>query len=101
MPRPPQLSPDNILRFMQIRKDAASAAEIAAGLRLGKRERHALFKMLAKLKKRHAVEELSGGRYRLPNRNATSAGAEREVHSEARAGGGALVAPGSDVLAAR
>jgi ribonuclease R len=62
------LSPDNILRFLQLRSQPASANELAKGLGLKKSDTRPLFKMLAKLKKRRAVEELPGGRYRLPGR---------------------------------
>jgi ribonuclease R len=65
MPRPSHLSPDNILRFLQVRRDAASAEEIARGLHLSKADRRPLFKMLVKLKKRQTIAELPGGRYRL------------------------------------
>src|SRR5260370_10031827 len=68
MPRPTHLSPDNILRFLQIRTAPASTTEIAQGLHLKKSDNRPLFKMLSKLKKRRAIEELPGGRYRLPNR---------------------------------
>jgi ribonuclease R len=68
MPRPSHLSPDNILRFLQITSQPASASEISQGLHLKKADTRPLFKMLAKLKKRHAIEELPGGRYRLPSR---------------------------------
>jgi ribonuclease R len=68
MPRPSSLSPDNILRFLQVTKDAASTNEIAAALHVGKTERRPLFSMLVKLKKRGAIEELPGGRYRLAGR---------------------------------
>ena len=68
MPRPSHLSPDNILRFLQIRSEPASTSEIAQGLHLKKADTRPLFKMLAKLKKRQAIEELPGGRYRLPGR---------------------------------
>src|SRR6266849_821848 len=68
MPRPSHLSPDNILRFLQIRSEPASTNEIAEGLHLKKADTRPLFKMLAKLKKRQAIEELPGGRYRLPGR---------------------------------
>jgi ribonuclease R len=78
MPRSSHLSPDNILRFLQVRSEPASTAEIARGLNLTKSENRALFKMLSKLRKRRAIEELPGGRYRLGGRKA-----ERE---EARLG---------------
>ena len=68
MTRPSHLSPDNILRFLQVAREATSANEIAAGLHLGKAERRPLFKMLVSLKKRGAIEELPGGRYRLAGR---------------------------------
>src|SRR5260370_8882161 len=68
MPRPSNLSRDNILRFLQIRTAPASTTEIAQGLHLKKSDNRPLFKMLSKLKKRRAIEELPGGRYRLPNR---------------------------------
>src|SRR5882724_7236814 len=68
MPSPSHLSPDNILRFLQIRSVPASASEIAHGLHLKKTDTRPLFKMLSKLKKRRAIEELPGGRYRLPGR---------------------------------
>jgi ribonuclease R len=56
------------LRFLQIRGEPASTNEIIEGLHLKKADTRPLFKILAKLKKRHAVEELPGGRYRLPGR---------------------------------
>ena len=68
MPRPSHLSPDNILRFLQVTRNAASANEIGAALHLGKAERRPLFNLLVKLKKRGAIEELPGGRYRLAGR---------------------------------
>jgi ribonuclease R len=68
MPRPSHLSPDNILRFLQVRSEPASTREIAEGLHLKKTDNRPLFKMLAKLKKRRAIEELPGGRYRLSSR---------------------------------
>jgi len=68
MPRPAQLSPDNILRFLQLKPEAASAEEIARGLHLMKSGRRALFKMLVGLRKRGAIEELPGQRYRLTGR---------------------------------
>ncbi len=68
MSSPSQLNPDNILRFLQLRGEPASPNEIARGLHLKKTDTRPLFKMLAKLKKRRAIEEQPGGRYRLPNR---------------------------------
>src|SRR5467141_416956 len=68
MPQPSHLTPDNILRFLQLRSAPASTREIADGLHLKKPDNRPLFKMLSELKKRRAVEELPGGRYRLPSR---------------------------------
>src|SRR3989441_2028906 len=68
MPRPSHLSPDNILRFLQVRSAPASTSEIAQGLDLKKTDDRSLFKMLSKLKKRCAIEELPGGGYCLPSR---------------------------------
>ena len=46
MPRPSHLSPDNILRFLQVRSEPASASEIVEGLHLKKTDNRPLFKML-------------------------------------------------------
>ena len=58
------------MRFLQVRSEPASASEITQGLHLKKSDSRPLFRMLAKLKKRGAIEELPGGRYRLPGRKA-------------------------------
>src|SRR5713226_7358910 len=68
MAHPSHMSPDNILRFLQVKNGPASATELAQGLHLKKSDNRPLFKMLSKLKKRRAIEELPGGRYRLPSR---------------------------------
>jgi ribonuclease R len=65
MSRSSSLSPDNILRFLQVRQESASAVEISQGLHLPKSDRKSLFKMLAKLKKRNLITELAAGKYRL------------------------------------
>src|SRR5256885_5244667 len=69
MPRPSHLSSDNILRFLQVRSNAASQDEIARGLHIRRADRRPLLDMLARLKKRGLIEELPGGRYRLPGKN--------------------------------
>src|SRR2546423_14336337 len=66
MPRPSHLSSDNILRFLQVRSNAASQDEIARGLHIRRADHRPLLDMLARLKKRGLIEELPGGRYRLP-----------------------------------
>jgi ribonuclease R len=68
MPRPSHLSSDNILRFLQVRNVPASTEEIAEALHLKRADHRPLFKMLAKLKKRRAIDELPGKRYRLSSR---------------------------------
>jgi len=65
MARPSHLSPDNILRFLQVRTDPATLDDISRGLRLKKSDRPHLFKMIGKLKKRGAIREFPGGRYHL------------------------------------
>jgi ribonuclease R len=45
----------------------ASTDEIAAALHIRKGDRRPLYKMLSQLKKRSAIEELPGERYRLPS----------------------------------
>jgi ribonuclease R len=90
MSRPSSFSQDNILRFLQVTRGAASGNEIAAALHVGKKDRKALFKMLATLKKRGAVEELPGGRYQLEGRRRKEAASGAQgVKEGARSGGGA------------
>src|SRR5271165_1869249 len=81
MPRPSSLSPDNILRFLQVTRDLASANEIGAALHIGKAGRKPLFNMLMKLKKRGAIEDLPGGRYRLGGRKGKEESGKRTVGS--------------------
>jgi len=83
MPRTSNLSPDNILRFLQVTRGEVSANEIAAGLHLGKAERKALFNLLVKLKKRDAIQELPGGRYRLAGRKGGEESGGKEGRSVA------------------
>src|SRR5260221_11552302 len=92
MPRLSQLSPDNILRFLQVRSAPASTDEIAAALHMSKADRHALYKMLSKLKKRHAIEELPGGRYQLAGRRDQPTGGGHPPRGTAKAARGPLAA---------
>jgi ribonuclease R len=79
MSRNSSLSPDNILRFLQVRTDSASAQEISQGLRLAKSDRKPLFKMLSKLKKRNLIVEIAAGRFRLKaKKQSPEAGREAE-----------------------
>jgi ribonuclease R len=73
MNRPSQLSPDNILRFLQVTPEPATAQQIARGLRLNRSDQRPLHRMLSKLKKRGAIEELPGGRHRLVRRTESEA----------------------------
>jgi ribonuclease R len=65
MPRQSQLSPDNILRFLQVRNGPTSLEDLSRALQVRRSSRRALLQMLAKLKKRGLVEELSHGRFLL------------------------------------
>ena len=89
MARPSHLSSDNILRFLQVRRDPASVDDIAAGLHTRRADRHALHKMLDTLKKRRAVEEMPGGRYQLAGRTEQRRGdaAGRSASSGSRGSG--------------
>ncbi len=77
MPRPSHLSPDNILRFLQVRTDPAALDDISRGLHLKRSDRNPLLKMLGKLKNRGAIREFPGGRYHL-------AGSKRESEANPR-----------------
>src|ERR1700681_4590421 len=74
MARPAQLGSDNLLRFLQVRRDPATIDDIAAGLHVRRADRHALYKMLGQLKKRGLIEEVPGGRYRLKGRTEGQSG---------------------------
>ena len=65
MSRQSQLSPDNILRFLQLRNGPASLEDLSRSLQVRRSSRRALLQMLAKLKKRGLVEELSHDRFLL------------------------------------
>ena len=86
MSRTSNLSPENLLRFLQVKTEPASANDIARGLHLGKSDRRPLFKILTKLKKRNAIEELPGGRYRLAKRNAAKESAPATSQTRRRTG---------------
>ncbi len=78
-----QAQPDDVLRFLSVAANPVSTNQIAEALHLGKDGRRALHKILSKLKKRRAIEELSGGRYQLARRKkkddpASPAPAERQ-----------------------
>jgi ribonuclease R len=101
MPRPTQLSSDNILRFLQVRRDPASTDEIAAGLHMRRTDRHALHKMLGTLKKRRAIEEVPGGRYRLAGRREERSGDGQPTRGAARSSPSATGTAGERATTAR
>src|ERR1700675_3156095 len=68
------LSVDNILRFLQLRGDAASFSDLQRGLRLRRSEQRPLAKILGKLQKRKAIVELPDGRFALPSRRDKAGG---------------------------
>ena len=83
MPRPSHLNPDDILRFLQVTSAPAAANDISRALHLKKSDARSLFKMLGKLKKRGAIDELPGGRYRLTGRkNAQASDRPQHRHTE-------------------
>src|SRR4029077_11320366 len=68
MSRAAPLSIDNILRFLQLKVEGATLSDIQRGLRLRKSEQRPRAKILANLKKRKAIVELTDGRPALSNR---------------------------------
>lgn len=87
MPRPTQISTDNLLRFLQVRRDPASTENIAAGLHMRRGDRHTLYKMLDKLKKRGLIDEVPGGRYRLAGQKPEQRGDGQGARERSRAAG--------------
>ena len=65
MSRSSTLSPDNILRFLQVTAASASTEEIGRALHVPKSDRKTLFRMLSKLKKRNLIVEVALGKYQL------------------------------------
>src|SRR6266705_2014424 len=68
MSRAAPLSIDNILRFLQLKTEGATLSDLQRGLKLRKSEHRALLKIVANLKKRKAIVELTDGRLVLRNR---------------------------------
>ncbi len=68
MSRAAPLSIDNILRFLQLKTEGATLSDIQRGLRLRKSEQRPLVKIVANLKKRKAIVELTDGRLVLSKR---------------------------------
>jgi len=82
MPHPSPLSTDNILRFLQLRNDPVSIEEISRALQVKKSKRNVLLQMLARLKKRSLVEELSHSRFLLRRKERDSAPAPSSPPSD-------------------
>jgi ribonuclease R len=105
MARPSHLSPDNILRFLQVRADPASADDISRGLHLKRSDRNSLFKMLGKLKKRGAIREFPGGRYHLAGskreNDPDSASSESSRPNQSSSGSNPTLSPRRDELTGR
>jgi len=85
MPRPSQLSPDNILRFLQLKNNPVALEELSRALQIKKSNRGALLKMLAKLKKRGLVEELSHSRFLLRSSSKPASSARANQNEPAAA----------------
>src|ERR1700733_2350208 len=105
MPRPSHLSPDNILRFLQVRTDPAALDDISRGLHLKRSDRNSLFKMLGKLKKRGAIREFPGGRYHLAGskreNDPDSASSESSRPNQSSSGSNPTLSPRRDELTGR
>jgi ribonuclease R len=98
MAQPNSLSPDNILRLLQVTSGGVSIDAILARLHLRKSDRRPLIKMLAKLKKRKLVAETVPGRFSLASRRSTGPKPEEKLaagpgpSSQRSAGAGSSVA---------
>jgi len=64
-----ELSESDVIAWLGHAREAASLREMAAGLTLRNRGRHALKKIIAKLRRRGEIEEVRSGRYRLAGRS--------------------------------
>src|SRR5215470_13554999 len=73
MTRSSSLSPDNILRFLQVTASGATTEEIGRALQASKSDRKTLFRMLSRLKKRDLIAEVAPGKYRLKSTREPSA----------------------------
>lgn len=101
MPRQHSLRYEDVLHFLQLRRNPASTAEIASGLQIPKQDRRALRKVLAKLKKCRAIEELPGERYRVAERRGEGSGKPREERGVGKGEGGRPPGPSAPREAAR
>jgi ribonuclease R len=65
MPRSSDLNPDNILMFLQLRRNPANFKEILDQFPPSQRHRSRLRKMLAEIQKKGLIEAVEGGKYRI------------------------------------
>jgi ribonuclease R len=91
MRRPSRLSPDNILRFLELTEAGSGLEGIEKGLGLKKHERRTLHCMLAKLKKRKAITELPGERWVLAKKRTEAPEAEKPLPRSSNALTGRLI----------
>src|SRR5271170_6616002 len=68
--RPPEVSPELVLAHLATLSKPASIREIAHGMELKHHGRRYLPRIIQQLKKRGEIEEIHGGRYRLPGQKA-------------------------------
>jgi len=94
MARPSQLSPDNILRFLEVSGEPGSTEQIARGLNLRPSDRRPLNKMLSTLKKRRAIVEIPGGKWALAGRKQPD-GDRSSTAGQSKPQDGARGGPGS------
>ncbi|HYL09213.1 MAG TPA: RNB domain-containing ribonuclease [Candidatus Acidoferrales bacterium] len=92
MARRDEVSGPDILAYLAGTNSPASARSIAAALELRHAARRVLKKVLAKLKRKGEIEELPGGRYRLPSGKPPQQKTAQPVQ-QARAPGGPPVRP--------
>jgi ribonuclease R len=70
-PRPPEIEGEQVLVYLGTLSQAASIREIAHGMDLKHRGRRFLPRVIQQLKKKGAIEELHGGRYRLAGQSSS------------------------------
>ncbi len=72
-PRPPELTREEVVAHLAAQSRPQSIREIAHGMDLKHRGRRYLPRIIQQLKKAGEVEEIHGGRYRLPGSKSTKA----------------------------
>jgi len=77
-PREPEVTPAEVVAYLAKQSGAASIRQIAHGLDLKHRGRRFLPRVVQQLKRRGDIEEIYGGRYRLPEQKASGQAARRK-----------------------